>query len=349
MNDELASNRGASHVHGPMPSADGYSMLRADSIEMMLTAICEDVEAKIGSNGWDALPMLWVVMPADVPHTYVQTILGDAMDDKDAVAGVVAFRTLPVMHVEGHPRDVLTGRYLDDFEPEAVGAMLTWEGWGAPAGSDSSLRPSEHPDRYEMRVVQLVLRDGTEVSVCRKRGGAVETMRDGHASFNAGGTMAETLRLFVGAPSRAVEHVDIPPADVLWRREQLLFVLMLGAGELGSAAVRSLDPLLSAACDDALVTDNESLRVAAGTLVRLMMETAAELGSDLDEMLGEYLDRLGWWDGDAAAAQMHLRHPEAVELAARLHAAVLCGKVTPQVAARMSEAAALPDPSVDAE
>jgi hypothetical protein len=97
--------------------------------------------------GWDQPARLFGIMS---DHTWVQVDEGDPYDL------VELFSLLPG----------------ESF----VAVALVVEGWGSPPGR---ARPSRHPRRQRLRVTVAVARDGSHVSLLRRRGGKAEVVPGG--------------------------------------------------------------------------------------------------------------------------------------------------------------------------
>jgi hypothetical protein len=97
--------------------------------------------------GWDQPARLFGIAS---DHTWVQVDEGDAYDV------VELFSLLPG----------------ESF----VAVALVVEGWGSPPGRS---RPSRHPRRERLRVTVAVARDGSHVSLLRRRGGEPEPVPGG--------------------------------------------------------------------------------------------------------------------------------------------------------------------------
>jgi hypothetical protein len=79
-----------------------------------------------------------------------------------------------VMVDEGDPYDIVELFSLLPGE-SFIAVALVVEGWGSPPGRT---RPSRHPRRERLRVTVSVARDGSHVSLLRRRGGEPEVVPD---------------------------------------------------------------------------------------------------------------------------------------------------------------------------
>ncbi len=76
---------------------------------------------------------------------------------------------------EGDPYDIVELFGLLPGE-SFIAIALVVEGWGSPPGR---ARPSRHPRRERLRVTVSVARDGSHVSLLRRRGGETEVVPGG--------------------------------------------------------------------------------------------------------------------------------------------------------------------------
>ncbi len=149
------------HAAGESIGGDATNYLIAQAARLL------DEQAE--EAGWDNPSVLWRV---DMPT--VNDVIDIELDD--STFGL-AMGFTPLAEFECHPNDVLLG--LDIDGPACIGAALVTEAWSFPLDADGSVdrtrvggytRPSEHPQRVELRMVLLVLRDGSAVATMRTRG-----------------------------------------------------------------------------------------------------------------------------------------------------------------------------------
>jgi hypothetical protein len=172
--------------------------------------IAEEVEARLEQVGWDVPASLWVLLDADVPDQ----VRDEVQDDHGpcfALAYTVEMREV----LDGHPADALVGIRMFD----AVGVALSTEGWAYSAANLERLNkgavlgaPADCEDRVEVRLVHLLMRDGTEVLVERRRGEDPRVVLDGAFS----GRVIWALRRVLGRCSGALTS-DVPTVDVVRR------------------------------------------------------------------------------------------------------------------------------------
>ncbi len=102
-------------------------------------------EASLEEEGWDALPVVLAQMSEE----------GDEM--------------VFVVEGSGDPYEI-----LEEVDPAGVLAyVVSMESWSLPrdvADADPGCRPSEHPDRVEVRAMVAVTRSGETICVIRNRG-----------------------------------------------------------------------------------------------------------------------------------------------------------------------------------
>lgn len=119
-------------------------------------------EASLEEDGWDATPVLMARMP-DEGDEMVFDILG-----------------------EGDPYEIIEGS--DTTGASAL--VISLEGWAWPTDlpeSERTGRPSEHPDRVELRSVLAVTGTGESFTLTRERGGEPIIEHDCH------GPLAEAM------------------------------------------------------------------------------------------------------------------------------------------------------------
>jgi hypothetical protein len=76
---------------------------------------------------------------------------------------------------EGDPH-VIVDRFTMLPGEDFVAIALVCEGWASPPGGR---RPSRHPQRCRVRIAAVVSRDGSRISVLRRKGEGVEVIAGG--------------------------------------------------------------------------------------------------------------------------------------------------------------------------
>ena len=161
-----------------------------DTFEHVLQDLLLSLEQQIDDFGWDQPPTLWEFLAADD----IAEVHGDALPvDADGVSPSFGLRRAQVITGED-PYEALVGSKADE---NALGAMLVCEAWAAPAGDRSGVAPTDHPDRREVRILDLVLRDGTALSVVRYRDKDEPETGDGDAQ----GRLPSALRRYLDMDS----------------------------------------------------------------------------------------------------------------------------------------------------
>lgn len=153
----------------------------------------------------------------------------------------VTYTAEPLCVLDGHPV-VAFLREHPATSPEAIGAALVCEAWeySAPvlarqqAGETIPFPPSGDPDRVELRIVQLCLRDGTECALVITRDGGVRWLEE-----QPHGWVPFGLRRTAGAPSQAPAAAGDLPARLaaLWQLGNLGVL-----AEQGFPLAASVDP-----------------------------------------------------------------------------------------------------------
>jgi hypothetical protein len=114
-------------------------------VEMMTLSVLA-TEAWLESRGWDAPPIVMVLVDRD-GNELAYTAVG-----------------------EGDPYEILEATDTGD----ALALLVAAELWAWPPDlpeQEQVGRPSQHPDRVEVRLVVALTRDGTTIGVARPRGG----------------------------------------------------------------------------------------------------------------------------------------------------------------------------------
>lgn len=148
-------------------------------------ALLMELEDKAEKRGWDHpdnLSQLFYTFATGGPDEVVTVVAGIAPDLQamfmqacelaDSVGGgLIALAEMLEDIREGHGNTIPpVPNGLGSMEFYGWGVLL--EGWGIPESSDASDDDdfSQHPDRYEVRRVELVARNGFLWSVERRRG-----------------------------------------------------------------------------------------------------------------------------------------------------------------------------------
>lgn len=170
-------------------------------LQAHLLAFLENLAIHLDESGWDRPGLLLAIHLEDGPD-------GPALAST-GLGTLVGSTTCALL------RTHLT------VEAEAIGAVLVTEGWSygpsamerLRAGEVIPFRAAEDPDRVEVRLLELALRDGTELTVVHRRGETPNTIARETSSWNQW-----LLRLALELPSDADD-----PADDLALRLLLLW------------------------------------------------------------------------------------------------------------------------------
>jgi hypothetical protein len=156
--------------------------------------IAEKIETEIAALGWDQPSSLWVVEDIEVP---------DSIRAEHSDCFALAYSTRLAQVLDGHPADAMLGLRIQG----AVGVVLVTEGWSYSSDRLAELAagvelpaPAECADRVEIRLAHLVMRDGTEAVVMRKRSEAPEVLH----GLELTGRVVVALRRVLGVPSRVL-------------------------------------------------------------------------------------------------------------------------------------------------
>lgn len=211
---------------GELPSISG------DVVEAMCHVAALEMERLADRGGWDQNAVIFDIFLDSVENEDREAVLkmiqalgggrrGEVIDTVEGLlseeeAGGSFFSQVLAMkarELEGsdgeHPLDLIEGMRVDD---EAVGAGLVVEGWSygeeltarAGDGAELEISPAEDPDRVEMRQVLVILRDGTQGMVLRRRGSEPEVL--GGREKQMRGRLIETLQRYVGVATEAPER-----------------------------------------------------------------------------------------------------------------------------------------------
>ncbi|MGI8666432.1 MAG: PPA1309 family protein [Jatrophihabitans sp.] len=145
----------------------------------MLEAIAAEIEAFVGTAGWDRPPTLFALVPTRLlaADPAAAALLGEGFD---TVEGIAAESITPVA------QDELPDAPLDEalaqigWPDEVIGCALSQEIVMLPPAAEPELDDlsvesatsvaAEHPERREARLVVAVLRDGQAAGMLRLRG-----------------------------------------------------------------------------------------------------------------------------------------------------------------------------------
>jgi hypothetical protein len=110
-----------------------------------------------------------------------------------------------------HPLSELFGFVVPD-NCNAIGAIT--HGWGSRESFDTGGRPSQASDRFRIRAVHVVCRNGDEVSGFRREGEQLEFHRGGQ------GMVPDALKRAIGLPTSPPDFGPPPPyatwSDARW-------------------------------------------------------------------------------------------------------------------------------------
>lgn len=161
-----------------------------------------DLEQQVDQFGWDRPASLWGLTAVDA-----DVAMEAAGIHSDGLA--LAFALNFIEFLDGHPAEALEEMRAEDG---LVGVLLSVEGWDygeatkelVRQGQSPDFPPSQDPERAELRMVNLLLKDGTSVSVVRRRGEEAELV-DGNIS---GRVMSSLLR-YLALPSGVQPSVGV--------------------------------------------------------------------------------------------------------------------------------------------
>ena len=245
------------HVAGEGIGGDATNFLIAQAARLL------DEQAE--DAGWDNPSVLWRV---DMPT------VNDVIDiELDESTFGLAMGFVPLAEFECHPNDVLLG--LDIDGPTCIGAALVTEAWSFPLEADGPVdrtrvggyaRPSEHPERVELRMVLLVLRDGSAVATMRTRGDD-EPRVFPLESMQLDGTVVRCLRRAIGLHSTP-GGPSVPLEYIRTRLTALSYVtLAAGLVEAVEKDIGVLGAREQLVLDDQLVGSADQLEAAVRDLV----------------------------------------------------------------------------------
>lgn len=205
---------------------DRARKMTASTVTGTMAAFAQMIEAAADSHGWDQPATLWGVSMPDLPDD-VESEIAKLVEQTSATVAVPWELSQLAVLDDGHPADALVAVVAPD---DVVAVMLCSEGWGYSAPVRDEIErsrrtpeypPADDPNRVELRWTQIVMRDGTEVVVCRERGSEPEMLDD---AFRTMGRLPERLRRVIGLPS-GMDEADFPTPEqvrVRLRAQQVL-------------------------------------------------------------------------------------------------------------------------------
>lgn len=197
-----------------MSSPSSPDIVAATAAEMA-RHIARDAETR----GWGQPSAIYGIYGADASS--FADLFPEVLSDKPEEMSVGWF-VRPVAQFGSHPVDWLAGRRA---ESEMLGAALVTEAWGYPddvlakigrVGNVAKLNippPSQHPRRVEIRLVQVLFRDGTYHGFATYRGSDRVEEVSSQQSIEFVGKLIRHFRRYMGLPSAKLPDLD--PRDVL--------------------------------------------------------------------------------------------------------------------------------------
>jgi hypothetical protein len=206
-----------------------------DSLTATILTIAEHLERSIDTHGWDQPATLWEISMTE------QNVPQHVLDEIEHGGGVaVGFEATFIDALEGHPYAALVGRTISD---DAVGIALSSEGWNYSEASQAmaqlgplSYPPSEDPDRKEIRIVSVMLRDGTTAALVRERGQDTQLAHDRGAPGRVEAAMRRYLHLPSGLDNTELAAHVIPRA---FTQAVLAFLVRAASNEHALDVLRS--------------------------------------------------------------------------------------------------------------
>jgi hypothetical protein len=242
---------------------DGYKT--ACSVEEAFVRYAEHLADVVGATGWDQPAMLFAIGFGD----------GVPQESPDGVDGyMLSLQIAQSQVLDCHPADALVGVHAPDGSIAVAVAMEAWVHHPdrIAAGTDD-LAPSAYEDSIEVRIVHLIVRDGTEVLVQRPR---TNTIGELLCTGVQHGLVPESLRRIIGRPSQPM----VPPAGISQMRARIITTLLF---DVVSATALSGHEAVTWALDAVAAQRDD-----------LYLETALHYGLFEDT-----------WDAAVAAAERH--------------------------------------------
>jgi hypothetical protein len=275
------------------------------SLHQGFARIAEEIEARLDLVGWDVPSSLWVITDADVPED-----VRDEVDEEHGSCFVLAYSTSLHDVLDGHPADALIGVQLND----AVGVALCTEGWAYSVANlerftrgEKLPAPSACDDSVEVRLVYLVMRDGTEAMVERRSGEDSRVLTEGDFS----GIVVWSLRRVLNRPSLALSASTPSINDVTRRMVAQAVVNMCTAERVAEEFDQTLLLMLLAGIGPKLASLFEPHRHALG-LNEQTWDAALDVARSL-EGDGDVLRYLKWADAGMYAEMLHARFSSLAE------------------------------------
>lgn len=207
-----------------------------DIVQAAVTDLAETIAVRVSCQGWDQPAAWWELRTTDAEE--VLELAGADMSMVDTDKMMLAFDIRLAAQLDGDPAVALLGKRIGD---DAVGAALTIEAWDygpatrarALAGAGVTWSPTDDPGRREIRITQVVLRDGTSAWVRHERGQHLERY-NGPLSDQFTSLLAVT----VGRPSGLTITADA--GDIIGRTVAVVVLATIKRGAGVHMAVGNL-------------------------------------------------------------------------------------------------------------
>lgn len=224
--------------------------VHVETVEEAAAEFAKGIEASMHQHGWDK-PGLFADIYWVEDDELTDMLRGQHVPDEP----LIGFKLKEPEAYGDHPRNWLVGRTAPE---EAVGVVYAHEVWTYPdevifGRETPDVSPSDHPGRVEARMVYVALRDGTVVSVMRRRDRDTIFVSDKNY-----GLIPAYLRRYLGALSGPLPH--IPPTHVL------AYKLMTA----GFTRIANNQPIQDVESTDELLDMYTADAIAAGCLTLLM-------------------------------------------------------------------------------
>jgi hypothetical protein len=320
----------------------------AGSVAEAVGYLAAHLETLVDEQGWDMPASLWEVRGVDLPDDVTDFLTAGSSDSIAAGFGLRVHSFL-----EGHPREALVGCSVTD--PDVLGVVLVTEGWAYSRdreGSAQPLPPSGYEDSRELRLVYLLLRDGSEALVRRVRGSKTEpddvliqAPTDGDAHMD--GEVVWAVRRVLGLPSGASRFAH-PPSwrELWWRIHMAPMLLLLSISEDPEMQERLVAALLASSID-ADESGERQLRYMVSEWRNRGLEAARDGDKTMEEAAGRWVKELSWFDADMAAVRLTARLPTLEMTARELQLMALTGHLGVDLVTRLASAAGLRPPTSD--